>query len=345
MLTPQDHVQSRGKYFPYGEERTNVSPANPPNDQEKFATYTRDSATGLDYAMQRYYSSALGRFTTPDRVEQLPLGNPQSFNRFSYAACDPTNGNDPNGTCTVYIAGITEGPGSHPGFDAQLASRGAITAFPFRGGNVLMGVTDVTIRNPRIAAVAAQALSAAASDGSIDVIVNSGGSQAFESALQSRPDLRPLIRSVTYVDPISVEVPSAPPIGRAIVGTANFSQAGLTNNLVNFPPGTPVTYDACGHSIECHAQASTSAIFEQSIGGPCTNPATFASFPPNAYPGPRLGDSPYLFGSYANSSATDFNRYFFEFAGTPQSTSVTSTISYVGGQANSEKPVSMVVRW
>ena len=57
---------SKGKYFAFGEERTNVTPANPPNDQEKFAAYTRDAATGLDYANQRYYSSIIGRFTRPD---------------------------------------------------------------------------------------------------------------------------------------------------------------------------------------------------------------------------------------------------------------------------------------
>ena len=39
-----------GKYYPYGEDRgTPIA-----NDQVKYATYTRDSATGLDYADQRY---------------------------------------------------------------------------------------------------------------------------------------------------------------------------------------------------------------------------------------------------------------------------------------------------
>ena len=46
------------KYFPYGEEETTTA-----QDHEKFATYTRDSATSLDYAMNRYYSNSLGRFT------------------------------------------------------------------------------------------------------------------------------------------------------------------------------------------------------------------------------------------------------------------------------------------
>jgi YD repeat-containing protein len=38
--------------YPYGTEYATTA-----NDREKYATYTRDSITGLDYAMNRYYSS------------------------------------------------------------------------------------------------------------------------------------------------------------------------------------------------------------------------------------------------------------------------------------------------
>jgi len=95
----QDRLGSVGKYYPYGEERN--SPQLP-NDQVKFATYTRDSATGNDYADQRYYSSALGRFVTPDPYRASARhaanpGAPQSWNRYSYAGSDPVNHNDPSG--------------------------------------------------------------------------------------------------------------------------------------------------------------------------------------------------------------------------------------------------------
>jgi RHS repeat-associated protein len=50
------------RYYPYGQE---VGTATA-NDVAKFGTYTRDSATGLDYAMNRYYQSWWGRFTNPD---------------------------------------------------------------------------------------------------------------------------------------------------------------------------------------------------------------------------------------------------------------------------------------
>jgi RHS repeat-associated protein len=62
-VTP-DRLGSYGTYYPYGEDR---GTGNPPADREKFATYTRDSVTGLDYAVNRYYNSVSGRFLLADR--------------------------------------------------------------------------------------------------------------------------------------------------------------------------------------------------------------------------------------------------------------------------------------
>jgi RHS repeat-associated protein len=95
LLKAQDRLKSIGKYFPYGEDRTNPSPANPANGQEKFATYTRDAESGLDYAYQRYYTSGLGRFLTADRKSSSGRPtSPQSWNRYTYAGNDPTGNAD-----------------------------------------------------------------------------------------------------------------------------------------------------------------------------------------------------------------------------------------------------------
>jgi RHS repeat-associated protein len=81
------------KYFPYGGEATSTT-----EDHTKFATYYRDSTSTLDYARNRYYSSTFARFTTPDPFGgSASLGNPQSFNRYSYVGGDPVNFNDPEG--------------------------------------------------------------------------------------------------------------------------------------------------------------------------------------------------------------------------------------------------------
>jgi RHS repeat-associated protein len=106
----QDRLGSLGKYYPYGEERN-----SPPlyNDQVKFATYTRDSATGNDYADQRYYTSTLGRFMSPDPYSASGgPNNPKSWNRYSYASGDPANGNDPSGRLTCTLDGIGTDCGS-----------------------------------------------------------------------------------------------------------------------------------------------------------------------------------------------------------------------------------------
>jgi RHS repeat-associated protein len=63
-----------------------------------FATYTRDSATGLDYANQRYYSSVYGRFNTVDPyIGSVVAGIPGSWNRYSYVINDPSNHTDTSG--------------------------------------------------------------------------------------------------------------------------------------------------------------------------------------------------------------------------------------------------------
>jgi len=68
------------------------------NDREKYATYTRDSATGLDYAMNRYYASQWGRYLSPDpSSKSIKPGNPQSWNRYPYVDGDPANHTDPSG--------------------------------------------------------------------------------------------------------------------------------------------------------------------------------------------------------------------------------------------------------
>ncbi len=82
-------------FYPFGEEvgATTVS------DEPKFAGTFRDATSGLDYALNRYYSSNTGRFLIPE-----PLGlaaadpaNPAAWNRYSYVANDPVNYVDRDG--------------------------------------------------------------------------------------------------------------------------------------------------------------------------------------------------------------------------------------------------------
>jgi len=83
-------------YYPYGED------TGTPLLGDNFATYYRDGTTGLDYAKNRYYSSILGRFLSPDPYRATAKGannpaDPGSWNRYAYVENDPVNFHDPKG--------------------------------------------------------------------------------------------------------------------------------------------------------------------------------------------------------------------------------------------------------
>ncbi len=86
-------IPGGAKLFAWGEEVTVTG-----NDKIKFATYLRDGESGIDYAMNRYYGSGLGRFLSVDPFGgSASTSNPQSWNRYAYALDDPANENDSSG--------------------------------------------------------------------------------------------------------------------------------------------------------------------------------------------------------------------------------------------------------
>ena len=62
----------------------------------KFTSYERDSESGLDYAINRFDSSRIGRFMTPDPVGGNPSDS-QSWNRYAYVRGQPQQLTDPLG--------------------------------------------------------------------------------------------------------------------------------------------------------------------------------------------------------------------------------------------------------
>jgi RHS repeat-associated protein len=106
--------------YPYGVEYSLPTA----NDREKYATYTRDSATGFDYAVNRYYASQWGRFLSPDPYAgSSDPSNPQSWNLYPYVGGDPVNSSDPSGLFgippygpggPVWPGGGGEGFGTNP---------------------------------------------------------------------------------------------------------------------------------------------------------------------------------------------------------------------------------------
>jgi len=81
-------------YYPFGEEIGSTA-----SNDYKFASTYRDSTTGLDYAVNRYYASGTARFLTPDPYQASGgPAVPQNWNRYAYVHNDPINYFDPWGT-------------------------------------------------------------------------------------------------------------------------------------------------------------------------------------------------------------------------------------------------------
>ncbi|HEY9404529.1 MAG TPA: RHS repeat-associated core domain-containing protein, partial [Pyrinomonadaceae bacterium] len=96
----------RHDYLPFGEEvgagiggRTAGQGYVADNVRQKFTGSERDGETGLDYMKARYYSSAIGRFTSADSmpIKKRHLLDPRDLNRYAYVANNPLKYIDPEG--------------------------------------------------------------------------------------------------------------------------------------------------------------------------------------------------------------------------------------------------------
>lgn len=99
-------VVSRHDYKPFGEEigagiggRTvGMEFGVAEGLRKKFTSHERDTETGLDYMQARYFHAPHGRFTTADPLlASGRVGNPQSWNRYSYVLNNPIRLVDPSG--------------------------------------------------------------------------------------------------------------------------------------------------------------------------------------------------------------------------------------------------------
>ncbi len=86
------NVASQQGTFPFGESWYQSGAG----DKTVFTSYDRDSESGLDYALARYYDSSTGTFCSADPLDGSP-GDPQSWNRYPYGRNDPIDVTDPSG--------------------------------------------------------------------------------------------------------------------------------------------------------------------------------------------------------------------------------------------------------
>jgi RHS repeat-associated protein len=92
-------VEQTCQSLPYGDGET----CAPTPTEQLFTGKERDAESGNDYFEARYYSSAMGRFMSPDwsaKAEPVPyakMDNPQSLNLYAYVLNNPLSKVDPDG--------------------------------------------------------------------------------------------------------------------------------------------------------------------------------------------------------------------------------------------------------
>jgi len=91
-------VTARAEYDAWGER---IAESGATANRVGFTGYREDAETGLDYAINRYYSPDTGRFTTHDPLTELDrpdrLTQPQGLNLYPYVMGAPTRYVDPDG--------------------------------------------------------------------------------------------------------------------------------------------------------------------------------------------------------------------------------------------------------
>ncbi|HZT72543.1 MAG TPA: RHS repeat-associated core domain-containing protein [Terriglobales bacterium] len=96
-----------------------------PTERRRYTGKERDPESGLDYFESRYYSSAAGRFLSPDEADSdslsdpftgqalfsdpgpLPyadITSPRSLNKYLYGEDEPLRFTDPDGHCAICVA-------------------------------------------------------------------------------------------------------------------------------------------------------------------------------------------------------------------------------------------------
>ncbi len=293
-LAPMDRLASAARvgnqsvsFYPYGEDKGTAGA----NDSWKFATYWRDSATSLDYAMNRYYSSGAGRFLTPDRARgSVKPSNPQSWNRYAYVNNDPTNRVDSSGLCDFAVAGITNSPASAQFFATY--NNTAVTVYPYSSGSgagtygVLQGIYQVASQafgpNSSTFAAIQGLLGAAAQGGPIDVITFSGGAAAFTAAVKwlnsnGASNIVSMINDITYVSPGNNGWLYVNPNTIVLAGNNLVDALATSGTIVDVPMHRA---GQCGHDFKCIVE-SLAYLLKGRLSSPCPNPTTiFQPVPP-----------------------------------------------------------------
>jgi len=100
QLANNGYVESTWANLPYGNSQQCILCSNSDASDEHFTGKERDAESGLDNLEARYFGSSGGRFLSPDPGSigaVVHMGDPQSWNGYSYARNNPLSFGDPSG--------------------------------------------------------------------------------------------------------------------------------------------------------------------------------------------------------------------------------------------------------
>jgi RHS repeat-associated protein len=141
------NIKEDEDFYPWGGELQFV---NNDSNHYKFGGHERDSETGLDYMLARYYSNPMGRFLTPDwaakptTVPYANFGNPQSLNLYTFGKNNPTTFGDPDGHCFGVFAPVCAFAAAGASEGAEIGATAGTVAEP-GGGTVVGGAGGLVI--------------------------------------------------------------------------------------------------------------------------------------------------------------------------------------------------------
>ena len=118
VVMKSDGSAARHDYLPFGEEISSTIGGRGgvagygamDSTRQRFTQKERDNESGLDYFLARYYSSAQGRFTSPDPIilSDKQIVSPQTWNLYNYAGNNPLAYTDPTGMERVRLGQHTD---------------------------------------------------------------------------------------------------------------------------------------------------------------------------------------------------------------------------------------------
>jgi RHS repeat-associated protein len=96
VTDPASGTQYEQSSLPFG---TGFAAETTGASNRRFASYDRNQTTGIDYAVNRHYDPAQGRFTQPDPLgaRASNISDPQTLNLYGYCGNDPINREDADG--------------------------------------------------------------------------------------------------------------------------------------------------------------------------------------------------------------------------------------------------------